>query len=90
MSLLDTRTAISGTLRALTVDATSGETFVPVTPDVAREFKRNPRTIKRWIADPKIGFPTPVRLNNRLYVTRRALEEFKQRLIDAALSGKSA
>jgi hypothetical protein len=70
MSLSDTQTAISGTLM---VDATSGETLVPVTPDVAREFKRNPRTIKRWIADPKIGFPTLVRLNNRLYVTRRAL-----------------
>jgi hypothetical protein len=90
MSLLDnTQTAIGG-LRAMTVAIESGEQLVPVTPDVAEEFRRNPRTIKRWIADPKIGFPTPVRINGRLYVARSALESFKQSLLSAALPGKAA
>jgi hypothetical protein len=60
MSLSDTQTAINGALRAMTVDVNSGEVLVPVTPDVADEFNRNPRTIKRWIGDPKIGFPRPI------------------------------
>jgi hypothetical protein len=86
MSLLDTQTAAIGHVqRALTVDANSGEVWVPVTPDVAGEFNRNPRTIKRWIGDPKIGFPAPIRINGRLYVSRRALEEFKRSLLAAVL-----
>ena len=85
MSLSDTQMTTASALRAMTVDVNSGEVLVPVTPDVADEFNRNPRTIKRWICDPKIGFPTPIRINNRLYVTRRALEDFKRRLLSAAL-----
>lgn len=85
MSLLDTQTVGGDAQRTLTVDAHSGDVLVPVTPNVAGEFNRNPRTIKRWIGDPKIGFPTPIRINNRLYVTRRALEDFKRRLLSAAL-----
>jgi hypothetical protein len=70
--------------RALTVDAASGETLVPIS-DIAKEFCRCARTVKRWIADPEIGFPAPIRLNNRLYVNRTALEGFKRRLLSAAL-----
>ena len=90
MSLSDTQTISGNVQRALTVDANSGDVLVPVTPDVAGEFDRNPRTIKRWIGDPKIGFPAPIRINSRLYVSRRALEEFKRRLLATALPGQAA
>jgi hypothetical protein len=90
MSLLNVQTPVGGALRAVTIAIESGEQLVPITPDVAREFNRNPRTIKRWLADAKIGFPTPIRINNRLYVARSALENFKQSLLSAALPGKAA
>jgi len=84
MSHSNTQQTINGSVRTLTVDAASGETLVPIT-DIAKEFCRCARTVKRWIADPEIGFPTPIRLNNRLYVNRTALEDFKRRLLSAAL-----
>jgi hypothetical protein len=87
MSLHDAQKSIGGTLQAVTVDVSSGETLVPVTPDVSREFRRNPRTIKRWIADPAMAFPRPVRINGRFYVSRTALERFKERLIAAGIAG---
>ena len=90
MSLLNVQTPVGGALGAVTIAIASGEQLVPITPDVAREFNRNARTVKRWIADPKIGFPTPIRINNRLYVARSALENFKQRLLSAALPGKAS
>ena len=68
----------------------SGAVFVPVTPDVAREFNKNPRTIKRWIADPALGFPRPVKINGRLYIERQALEEWKRARLLASLSGEVA
>lgn len=65
---------------------TPGEVLVPVTPDVAREFNRDPRTIKRWIADNKIGFPPTIKINQRVYVTRSSLEAFKTTLIERSLA----
>jgi len=60
--------------RAVTVDVSSGDVLVPVTPNVAAEVNRNPRTIKRWIKDEALNFPKPIRINNRLYVSRNAFE----------------
>jgi hypothetical protein len=71
--------------RAVAVNIESGVVFVPVTPDVAAEFNKNPRTIKRWINDPVLGFPTPVRINGRLYIARDALEEWKRARVAASL-----
>ena len=68
MSLSNTQPNIERARRTMTFDLTSGQIFVPVTPDVADEFGKNPRTIKRWIEDDRLGFPRPVRINGRLYL----------------------
>jgi predicted DNA-binding transcriptional regulator AlpA len=85
MSLSNTQPNIERARRAMTFDLTSGQIFVPVTPDVADEFGKNPRTIKRWIEDDRLGFPRPVRINGRLYLDRQALEEWKQARVAASL-----
>ena len=90
MSLSDAQSNTSSASRAVTVDLTSGQVFVPVTPDVAREFNKNPRTIKRWIADKSLGFPKPVRINRRLYISREALEEWKRARVAASLKTSAA
>ncbi|MGO9418037.1 helix-turn-helix transcriptional regulator, partial [Roseiarcus sp.] len=74
----------------ITVDAISGDVLVPVSPDVASEFCKNPRTIKRWIASAGLGFPRPVRINGRLFVSRNALEQWKRSRIEASLNGEAA
>lgn len=66
MLVMDNQAAQRG---IIAVDAGTGDTFAPVTPDVANEFGKNPRTIKRWIENPALGFPRPVRINGRLYVS---------------------
>jgi hypothetical protein len=85
MSLSNTQPNIERARRTMTFDLTSGQVFVPVTPDVADEFGKNPRTIKRWIEDDRLGFPRPVRINGRLYLARQALEEWKQARVAASL-----
>jgi hypothetical protein len=74
----------------LTVNVETGEVLSPVTPNVAREVNRNPRTIKRWIADKTHNFPTPIRIKGRLYLTRSAFEQWKAGLVSAALNGEVA
>lgn len=74
----------------ITVDVTSGDVLVPVTPNVAAEMNRNPRTIKRWIATPALNFPRPIRINGRLYVSRSAFEAWKRERIEASLNGEAA
>jgi predicted DNA-binding transcriptional regulator AlpA len=86
MATQHTQLDIGSAVRAMTVDLQSGLVFVPVTPDVAAEFGKNPRTIKRWIEDERLGFPRPVRINGRLYVDRKALEEWKQARVAASLA----
>jgi hypothetical protein len=39
------------------------------------------RTLGRRIKDPNSGFPTPIRLNGRLYVRKSDLDTYKLRLI---------
>jgi hypothetical protein len=76
--------------RTLTINSESGDVLVPVTPDASAEVCRNPRTVKRWIKDPKMKFPATIRLNNRLYVSRREFEAWKRNLFESALGGKVA
>ena len=80
----------TGGVCAVTVDPSTGDPFVPITPDVSAEFGKNSRTIKRWIANPDLGFPRPVRINGRLYVSRRALEAWKAAKLASALNGEAA
>jgi hypothetical protein len=89
MSLNNTHSNTATERRTMTFDLASGQVFVPVTPDVANEFGKNARTIKRWIEDDRLGFPKPVRINGRLYISRQALEEWKRARVAVSL-GKSA
>jgi hypothetical protein len=90
MSLSEPQTTAMGAHRALTGDVVTGDVFVPVTPDVANEFRKNPRTIKRWITDPELGFPTPIRINGRLFISRRLLEDWKRERIAASITRTQA
>ena len=74
--------------RAITVDVGSGDILLPL-PSVAAEFDRNRRTLARWIANLALGFRRPARINGRLYVSRRALEEWKRSRISASISGRT-
>jgi len=67
------------------IDASTGDTLVAVAHDVANEFSKHPRTIKRWARDPKLGFPKLVEINRRLYVSRRALDAWKAGMLASAI-----
>jgi hypothetical protein len=43
-------------------------------------------TIWRWDRDSKLGFPPAIRINRRTYRSRRALEEWKAKLLAEALN----
>jgi hypothetical protein len=67
-------------------DAKQGE-LVP-DPRVAKEFSKSLMSLWRWDRDPKmiaLGWPQPVKIRNRKYRLRRALEEFKQTLVRRSL-----
>jgi predicted DNA-binding transcriptional regulator AlpA len=55
---------------------TSNEALIPA-PQLAGELGINRRTLARWWDDPKLGFPQPTRINNRLYFSRSGVEEWK-------------
>jgi predicted DNA-binding transcriptional regulator AlpA len=42
-------------------------------------------TLYRWTNDTKLGFPPPVKIRNKNFRSRRALEEFKARLMHNAI-----
>lgn len=50
--------------------------FVPKAK-VAAEHHVVVKTIDRWTANPKMGFPQPVRINRRDYFKRGELERWK-------------
>ena len=54
--------------------------LVPLVPDCALELGRCGRTLKRWLHDPNVHFPPTTRLRGRLYVQRRALNDWKAEL----------
>jgi hypothetical protein len=67
--------------------------FVPDTlvpdPVVWREFNISSMTGWRWTRDPDLGFPPPVKIRNRCFRSRRAIEEFKARLLSDALARRA-
>ena len=69
-----------GGVLSVAVNVQAGDILIPITPDVAREVDRSPRTIKRWIADPSMNFPKTVLIRGRLYVRRAAFEAWKRDL----------
>ena len=42
----------------------------------------------RWGRRPELGFPPAIKINGRNYRSRLALEEWKQRLLNAALKAR--
>lgn len=48
---------------------------------VAARYRRNPRTIKRWLADPDLGFPAPdLTIHGKSYWSEEALDAFDDAL----------
>jgi predicted DNA-binding transcriptional regulator AlpA len=65
------------------------DTLVP-DPEVWRELGVTSMTGWRYTRDPKLNFPPPIKIRNRNFRSRRMLEEFKRRLVQAALSERAA
>jgi predicted DNA-binding transcriptional regulator AlpA len=55
----------------------SGPVELVPAPTVAAECNVTRRTVGRWLLDEKLGFPTPVEINRRLYFQRSELEAWK-------------
>jgi hypothetical protein len=66
---------------------TQPDTLVP-DPVVRREFGVTAMTIFRWTHDPELNFPPIIKVRKRNFRSRRALEEFKARLVAQALQRK--
>jgi predicted DNA-binding transcriptional regulator AlpA len=54
-------------------------------PALARELGVSSRTISRWMSDSALAFPRPIRLRNRLYFARLALDEWKTARVRASI-----
>jgi predicted DNA-binding transcriptional regulator AlpA len=54
------------------------DTFLTVPQVRARYGGVTARTIDRWIADPKLGFPRPVMINTRRYFVLAEVEAFER------------
>ena len=66
----------------------SVDTLVP-DPQVARELGGvSLMTIWRWSQDPRMDFPPAIKLGNRNYRSRKAVEELKARLIADAVRAR--
>ena len=54
-------------------------------PVVWREFGVTSMTLYRWTNDPKLNFPPPIKIRTKNFRSRRALEEFKTRMMRNAM-----
>jgi hypothetical protein len=54
-------------------------------PQVWREFNVTPMTGYRWTNDANLGFPPAIKIRTRNFRSRKAIEAFKQRLMQAAM-----
>jgi len=57
-------------------------------PEVWKEFGVTSMTLYRWTNDRDLGFPPVIKIRQRNFRSRRALEAFKQRLIARALAAQ--
>lgn len=58
-------------------------------PIVAKEFGGiSLMTLYRWTNDPKLGFPPPIKIRTKNFRSRRALEDFKVRMISQRVGAK--
>jgi hypothetical protein len=65
-----------------------GDVLVPDTL-VREEFSISAMTLWKWSRDQKLAFPPVVKIKTRNYRSRRALDEFKARLLREAISGRA-
>jgi hypothetical protein len=57
-------------------------------PKIAKEFSVTLMTLWRWDRDPTLQFPPPIKIRNRNFRSRAALEEFKARLLRRAIEAR--
>ena len=59
-------------------------------PQVREEFGGvSLMTLWRWDHDPDLGFAPAIKINGRNYRSRRALEDFKKRMVQRAIRNRS-
>ena len=71
------------------IAATEGLILVP-DPQVWREFGVTPMTGWRWTHDKTLGFPQPIKIRNRCFRSRPAIEEFKDRMMREGVRRRAA
>jgi hypothetical protein len=59
--------------------------FVP-DPEVRRELNINEMRLHRWERDPRLNFPPKIKIRGHNFRSRKALEDFKARMIGMAVS----
>jgi hypothetical protein len=59
-------------------------------PQVWREFGISSMTGWRWTHDQSLDFPPSVKIRNRCFRSRRALEAFKSRMMQKAIRARDA
>jgi predicted DNA-binding transcriptional regulator AlpA len=66
-------------------------TFDELVPDpkVQREFGITAMTLWRWTKDPELSFPPPIKIRERNHRSRRAIEEFKARMIQRGIEQRA-
>ena len=69
------------------VTGRSGDHLVP-DPQVADEFNVSLMTLWRWTRDEKLGFPEAIKIRNRNFRSRNALEAFKEKLLRDAIRAR--
>jgi hypothetical protein len=60
------------------------DTWVPDTV-VNEEFGISRMGLRRWTKDPRLGFPPPIKIRTKNYRSRRALEQWKERMVQDAI-----
>jgi hypothetical protein len=63
----------------------SGDSLVPDV-QVRNEFGISPMTLWRWERDAALDFPKRVKIRGRAYRSRKQLDEFRDRMMNAAIT----
>ncbi|MEY9401741.1 hypothetical protein ABIF66_002946 [Bradyrhizobium japonicum] len=54
-------------------------------PIIAKEFSVTLMTLWRWSHDPNLGFPQAIKIRGKNFRSRRAIEQFKGRMLMGAI-----
>jgi hypothetical protein len=85
--MLPSVTVVMGS-NAVRNEQDSPDTLVP-DPVVWAEFGVTEMTGHRWDQDPTLGFPPKIKIRRHNYRSRRALEEFKERMVAQAIKARA-